>query len=111
MNWAMWCHLSVLLGCFLPPAQLIGPIIIYAIRGENSSLVREHAKAVINFQLSYTVLYLLFVLLIWVFNANWIILILFLLIILGMPIFIILGAVRAKTGRSFVYPLSFEVWK
>ena len=114
LNWAMWCHLSALLACWIPMAQFLGPFIIWLSRHKDSLLVDEHGKAAMNYNLSIIVYTILFVLLIFFIPNDWVRIILagvYLLWMLASPIFIIMAAYRAKKGKRFVYPLAIEFFK
>ena len=98
----MFCHLSAFAGYFFPFGGIIGPVICWISRRDESEWVKINGRASLNFQLSmllYTVL-----------------LIPLCFIIVGIPLIIALGvleficiivaSVRAAKGESFNYPLS-----
>lgn len=58
-NWAMICHLSALSGYFIPFGNLLGPVIIWAIKKDEFGFVDEQGKEAINFQLSVTIAYII----------------------------------------------------
>ncbi len=101
-NWAMLCHLSAFAGYFFPFGGIIGPLICWLIKKEESAWVNENGKASLNFQLSM-VLYI-------VLAAP------LCLIIIGIPIIVFLGileiiciiiaSVKAARGERFKYPIS-----
>jgi hypothetical protein len=101
-NWAMFCHLAAFAGFFFPFGSIIGPLICWLSRRDESTWVNENGKASLNFQLSvllYTVLALPLC-----------------IILIGIPIVILLGtlkivciiiaSVRASKGEEFKYPLA-----
>ncbi len=100
-NWAMLCHLSAFAGFFFPFGGIIGPLICWLTRRDESSWVNVNGKASLNFQLS---------MLLYMFLA-----IPLCFIIIGIPIVIILGtmkvicviiaSVKAPKGELFRYPL------
>lgn len=101
-NWAMLCHLSAFAGFFFPFGGIIGPLICWLSRKDESAWVNENGKASMNFQLSI----LLYVVLV----------IPLCLILIGIPIImflgvlkivcIIIGSIKASRGESFKYPLA-----
>jgi hypothetical protein len=101
-NWAMFCHLSAFSGFFFPFGGIIGPLICWLSRRDESTWVNENGKASLNFQLS---------ILLYLFLAAPLC-----LIIIGFPIIFILGvikvvciiiaSVKASKGEEFRYPLS-----
>ena len=101
-NWAMFCHLAAFAGFFFPFGSIIGPLICWMSRRNDSTWVNENGKASMNFQLSillYTVL-----------------IIPLCFILIGIPLVILLGtlkivciiiaSVKASKGEEFKYPLA-----
>jgi len=101
-NWAMFCHLSAFAGFFFPFGGIIGPLICWLSRKDDSTWVNENGKASMNFQLSI-LLYL-------VLAAP------LCIIIIGFPIIalivilkiicIVIASIKASKGEEFRYPLS-----
>ena len=100
-NWAMLCHLSAFAGFFFPFGGVIGPLICWLTRRDESSWVNINGKASLNFQLSMLLYIVLAIPLCF--------------IIIGIPIVILLGtlkvvcviiaSVKAPKGELFRYPL------
>jgi uncharacterized protein len=101
-NWAMLCHLSAFAGFFFPFGSIIGPLICWLSRRDDSSWVNINGKASLNFQLSMLLYIVLAVPLIF--------------IIIGIPIMVVLvtlkvicviiASIKAPKGELFRYPLS-----
>lgn len=100
-NWAALFHLSGLFILFLPP------LLIWILKKDEIPELREHAKAVFNFQLS---------MIIFLFCGGFLV-----LVIVGLPILIFLGiystviillnTVKVAQGREYRYPLSLQLIK
>jgi hypothetical protein len=100
-NWSMFCHLSAFAGFFFPFGGVIGPLICWLTRRDESSWVNINGKASLNFQLSMLLYIVLAIPLCF--------------IIIGIPIVILLGtlkvvcviiaSVKAPKGELFRYPL------
>jgi uncharacterized protein len=100
-NWAMFCHLSSFAGFFFPFGGVIGPLICWLTRRDESSWVDMNGKASLNFQLSMLLYMVLAIPLCF--------------IIVGIPIVIMIGflkvicviiaSVKAPKGEIFRYPL------
>lgn len=100
-NWSMLCHLSAFAGFFFPFGGIIGPLICWLTRRDESSWVNINGKASLNFQLSmllYMVLAIPLCLIILGFP------IIFTLIILKV-VCVIIASVKAPKGELFRYPL------
>lgn len=101
-NWAMLCHLSAFAGFFFPFGGIIGPLIFWLSRKDDSTWVNINGKAALNFNLSM-LLYIVLALPL-------------MLIIIGIPIIIALGilkivcitiaSIKSARGEVFRYPLS-----
>lgn len=103
-NWAMGCHLSALLGLVCPFGNLIGPLVIWLVKKDESPLIDREGKESLNFQLSMT-LYL-------IVSA------LMIVVLIGFPmmlvvglidlIFTIVAAVKTSNGEEYRYPLTLR---
>jgi uncharacterized Tic20 family protein len=101
-NWSMLCHLSAFAGFFFPFGGVIGPLICWLTRRDESSWVNINGKASLNFQLSMLLYMILAVPLCF--------------ILIGIPIIMVLGtlkvvciiiaSVKAPKGELFRYPLA-----
>jgi uncharacterized Tic20 family protein len=101
-NWAMFCHLAAFAGFFVPFGGIIGPLVIWLSKRDDSTWVNENGKASLNFQLSMLMYMVL------VAPLCLILIGIPLLIMLGILkiVFIILASVRASKGEEFKYPLA-----
>lgn len=101
-NWSMLCHLSAFAGFFFPFGGIIGPLICWLSRRDDSAWVNINGKNSLNFQLSMLLYIVLAIPLCF--------------IILGIPIIIALGtmkviciiiaSVKAAKGELFRYPMA-----
>jgi uncharacterized protein len=101
-NWAMFCHLAAFAGFFVPFGGVIGPLVIWLSKRDDSTWVNENGKASLNFQLSMLMYMIL------VIPLCLILIGIPLLIILGTLkiVFIIIASVKASKGQEFKYPLA-----
>ncbi len=101
-NWAMLCHLSAFAGYFFPFGGIIGPLICWLSKRDESSWVNINGKASLNFQLSILLYIILAAPLC--------------IIIIGIPIIMFLGvleivciviaSVKASKGETYRYPIT-----
>ncbi|MCU0363741.1 MAG: DUF4870 domain-containing protein [Bacteroidales bacterium] len=101
-NWAMLCHLSALSGYFFPFGGIIGPLVCWLSKRDESDWVNENGKNAMNFNLS---------MLLYIFLA-----IPLCFIVIGFPIIfsimvlrlvcVIIASIKAAKGERFRYPLS-----
>ena len=107
--WAAFCHLAAFACYFIPLFGLVlGPLIIWLIKKEDSPFVDVNGKKALNFQISI-VIYML--------AASPLICLLPVYIIvvacLGVldVIYIIISAIKANSGKEVSYPVSIEFIK
>ncbi|MGD0581816.1 MAG: DUF4870 domain-containing protein [Bacteroidales bacterium] len=101
-NWAMFCHLAAFAGFFVPFGGVIGPLVIWLSKRDESTWINENGKASLNFQLSM-LLYMVLIAPLCLILIG-----IPLLIILGIlkVVFVIIASVRASKGEEFKYPLA-----
>ncbi len=97
----MACHLSALAGFFFPFGSILGPLVCWLSKRDDSVWVYINGKSSLNFQLSMLLYMVLAFPLIF--------------IVIGIPIIallaalkiicIIIASVKASDGKSFKYPL------
>jgi len=100
-NWAMLCHLSAFAGYFFPFGGILGPLICWLMKKDESPWVDFNGKWSLNFQISILLYMMLATPLAF--------------IIVGIPILLFLGfleviciviaSIRASKGEEFRYPL------
>jgi uncharacterized Tic20 family protein len=102
--YAMFCHLGALSGFFAPFGNIIVPLILWLTKRESSSFVDMHGKEAVNFQISLMLYSLVSAVLIFVLVG--------IFLLAGLCVFdlvtVIVGALKAKNGESFRYPLTIR---
>jgi uncharacterized protein len=104
-TWIILSHASALLGVFLHfPGHLLGPLIIWLAKRDDSSEIDAHGKESLNFQISmliYNVIAAVFCLILigfaflailWVLNA----------------VFVIVASIQASEGKFYRYPMTIR---
>nr|WP_263326100.1 DUF4870 domain-containing protein [Neobacillus sp. Marseille-Q6967] len=88
-------------------APIVGPLIIWLIKKDESSFINYHGREYFNFFISYTVYSIISGILILLIIG------MFLLWILGIMalVFTIIAAVKAYEGNEYRFPLIFRVIK
>ena len=96
---AMWCHLLLILSCF------VGPLIIWLLKKDDDEFVNDQGKEALNFFITVAL-------------ANAASLIVFCLAPILIPaimivavIFVIIAAVKSKAGKRYRYPLCLRLIK
>jgi uncharacterized Tic20 family protein len=106
-DWALFLHLSQLLGFMVPLGGLIAPLLIWQVKKDELPALDAHGKLVMNWVLSA---------LIYTIVAG-----LLSLIVIGIPLLIIVlvlgvvfpivGGIKASNGELWPYPLSIPFLK
>jgi uncharacterized Tic20 family protein len=104
-NLAMLVHLIALSGVIVPFGHILGPVIVWMIGKGDSDFVNEHGKASINFQMSFTIFFVISVVLILLIGPLAIAMIAGL--VLYAVVMIIVNSVKAHNGEDGEY--SFTV--
>lgn len=129
-NWAMAAHLSALVAIAgLPFGHVLGPLIVYLVKGHESEFVGEHARASLNYQISISIFAIVAAIVAGAatlayivpmsssndttagLNLAWLwvgLAIVVLAVLLGSIVFIILGTLAASEGRPYTYPFAIR---
>jgi uncharacterized Tic20 family protein len=104
-TWNILCHASALLGVFLHfPGHLLGPLIVWLAKRDDSAEIDAHGKESLNFQISmliYNAIAVVFCLvligffflaILWVLNA----------------VFVIVASIQASDGKFYRYPITIR---
>jgi uncharacterized Tic20 family protein len=106
--WATLCHLSALAGLVVPLAgNVVGPLVVWLIKREDSPLIDDQGKEALNFQISMTLYMIAAGILVLVVVG---IFLLFALAVMDL-IFIIIASIRANYGERYRYPLTIRLVK
>jgi hypothetical protein len=106
-KWAMLCHAASFAGFVIPFGNVLGPLLVWLLKGEGMPFVDAQGKEAINFQLTMTIVYFVGILLI-------IVLIGILLIVVAAVVSVILtiiAMVNASGGTAYRYPLTIRFVK
>ncbi|MEM1223913.1 MAG: DUF4870 domain-containing protein [Verrucomicrobiota bacterium] len=107
-NWAMFGHLSALIGYLgIPFANIIAPLIIWQIKKEDMPFAAEQARECLNFQISMSIYFIIS------FILTFIVIGVFLMgaiVILNLVLTIIAG-LKANEGKSYEYPFAIRLVK
>ena len=106
-QWAMFCHLSALLGIWVPFGSLIGPLILWQMKREMDPFVDDQRKEALNFQISVAIASAICLLLMVVVIGFF----LFGLLAIGALVLTIIAGVKANEGQVYRYPFTWRLIK
>lgn len=103
-QWGMFTHLAALGTFIIPFGHIVGPLIIYLIKKDEFEFVADQGKEVLNFQITWSIVFLVSAILIFVgigilmligFGIAWLVL-------------VIVGTVAANNGQYYRYPFTIK---
>ena len=104
-TWGMLAHLAALAGFIIPLGNIIGPLVVWLIKKDESPFVDDQGKESLNFQISITIYCIV--------AAILIVIVIGIFLLIGLAILdlvlIIIAAVKANTGEKFRYPLTIRL--
>jgi len=106
-TWAMFCHLSALAGFIIPFGNLIGPLIMWQMKKNESAFIDDQGKEAMNFQITISIAAIVALLLMVVVIGA------FLLPVIGLAALIltVLAAIKANEGVTYRYPFALRFIK
>lgn len=112
-QYALFLHLSALIGIIgIPP--VIGPLVMWLIKKDESGFVDAHGKAALNFHLSmliYAVGLVIIGIVLLIILVGFLFFVLAALLGLFSMIMAVIAGIKANNGESFQYPLAIPLLK
>ncbi len=101
----MLCHLLGLAGCVFPFGGIIGPLVMWLVQKDKSAYVDYHGKEALNFQITVAI------------ATACCLATFFLIVPLGLAllvtiagfVFSVIGALKARDGIYYRYPLTLRL--
>ena len=106
-QWAMFCHLSALLGIWIPFGNLIGPLILWQMKRESDPFIDAQGKEALNFQITVAIVTAICILLMLVIVGF----VLYGLVTIAALVLAIIGGVKANEGFPYRYPFTWRLIK
>jgi len=105
-QWALVAHLSGLVALALGGFALLGPLVVWLIKKDQSPFVADQAKEALNFQIAVTIAFLVSAA---IAMATCVGVILLPIVGIGSLVFSIIAAVEANKGVYYRYPYSIRL--
>ncbi|MCA0758243.1 DUF4870 domain-containing protein [Paenibacillus sp. N4] len=106
-TYGMLCHLLSLSGLIVPFGSIIGPLVIWLIKKDQSHFVDMHGKESLNFQISVAIYSIVSALLMLVLIGFALAIAVFIFWI----VYTIIASIRASEGKDYRYPLTIRFLK
>lgn len=104
-TWGILAHAAAFTGLVIPFGNILGPLLVWLIKRDESRFVDENGKEAVNFQITWTVL--MFFAFLAVFVAVGLVLVP--LIALAWLILVVVGTARASDREVYDYPLTVDI--
>ena len=104
-QWAMFAHLSALIGFIIPFGNLLGPLVIWLMKKETMPFVDQQGKEALNFQITVTIAMMISAILIIVVIGF----VLMFVIGLAALILTIMAGIKANEGVAYRYPFTLRL--
>lgn len=103
--WGLILHLSAFAGFLIPFGNLIGPLIVWQVKKDESRFLDAVGREALNFHIAITTYAFVSALLIMVFIG----LVLLGVVLIGMIVLTVIAAVKASDGECYRFPMIFRV--
>lgn len=107
-TWGAIAHLAALIGLLLPLGLVLGPLLVWALKKNDSEFIDQQGKSALNFQLS--ILLISFILILLSAMIRPLLPLAFVTGIAGLA-FAIMAGVTVFKGKPFKYPWSLRLFK
>ncbi|MFN7948430.1 MAG: DUF4870 domain-containing protein [Blastocatellia bacterium] len=104
-TFATLAHLSALAGCIIPFGNILGPLIIWMMKKDQSWFVNDQGKEALNFQITLTIALIVSFLLMFLLIGF------ILMPVVGLfgLIMAVIAALKANQGEVYRYPLTIRL--
>ncbi|PWU05676.1 MAG: DUF4870 domain-containing protein [Verrucomicrobia bacterium] len=106
-QWAVGMHLIALCGLMVPFLNILAPLVLWLFKRPVSTWLDDEGKRVLNFQISFTIYFLVACLSVFIIIGLLIVPVLAVIYLA----FLIIGAIRASEGIAYRFPLTFNFLK
>ena len=107
-TWGMAAHMSALAGILFAPGIVLGPLVVWLMKRNDSDFIEANAKEALNFQL--TILAATFILAMFSAISGFFLILAIAVGIVGLG-FAIYGGLQAKKGDNYAYPFAVRLIK
>ena len=106
-QWAMFAHLSALVGFLIPFGSILGPLLIWQIKKAEFPFVDDQGKEALNFQITVAIAVIVCIVLMFVLIG------MLLLPVVGLAALVltIIGGIKANSGETYRYPMTLRLIK
>lgn len=104
-QWAMFAHLSALVGVIIPLGSIIGPLVIWLIKKDTMPFVNDQGKEALNFNITVGIAAVVS----WILCFILIGFLLLAVLAIGWLVFVIIATIKANEGTTYRYPFTLRL--
>ena len=104
-QWAMFAHLSALVGVIIPLGSIIGPLVIWLIKKDTMPFVNDQGKEALNFNITVAIAAIVG----WILCFILIGFLVLAVLAIGWLVFVIIATIKANEGTTYRYPFALRL--
>ena len=104
-QWAMFAHLSALVGVIIPLGSIIGPLVIWLIKKDTMPFVNDQGKEALNFNITVGIAAIVG----WILCFILIGFLVLAVLAIGWLVFVIIATIKANEGTTYRYPFTLRL--
>ena len=104
-QWAMFAHLSALVGVIIPLGSIIGPLVIWLIKKDTMPFVNDQGKEALNFNITVAIAAIVG----WILCFILIGFLVLAVLAIAWLVFVIIATIKANEGTTYRYPFTLRL--
>ncbi|GAA0888090.1 DUF4870 domain-containing protein [Rhodanobacter soli] len=104
-QWAMFAHLSALVGVIIPLGSIIGPLVIWLIKKDTMPFVNDQGKEALNFNITVAIAAIVG----WILCFILIGFLVLAVLAIAWLVFVIIATIKANEGTTYRYPFALRL--
>ena len=104
-QWAMFAHLSALVGVIIPLGSIIGPLVIWLIKKDTMPFVNDQGKEALNFNITVGIAAIVG----WILCFILIGFLVLAVLAIAWLVFVIIATIKANEGTTYRYPFTLRL--
>ncbi|QRP64826.1 DUF4870 domain-containing protein [Rhodanobacter sp. FDAARGOS 1247] len=104
-QWAMFSHLSALIGLIIPFGSIVGPLVIWLIKKDTMPFVNDQGKEALNFNITVAIAAIVGWILCFILIGFLVLAVVF----VAWLVLVIIGTIKANEGTAYRYPFTLRL--
>jgi len=104
-QWAMFSHLSALIGLIIPFGSIVGPLVIWLIKKDTMPFVNDQGKEALNFNITVAIAAIVGWILCFILIGFLVLAVVF----VAWLVLAIIGTIKANEGTAYRYPFTLRL--